>query len=113
MKGSVVAIGSSRGTIGKHQQEGEWTVAADPNKVYRLKTAGEAVLIADVDTLDAFAKWTGWDGVEQLLEGSKMNAKDLLDHWFYVTGGICHICDPDGETSELVLKNVDGQWVEE
>jgi hypothetical protein len=45
MKGSVVAIGSSRGTIGKHQQEGEWTVAADPNK--RLMTDGEAVLISD------------------------------------------------------------------
>jgi hypothetical protein len=99
--------------MGKPQQEGEWTVAADPNKVYRLKTDGEAVLISDADTLDAYAKWTGWDGVEQLLEGSKMNAEDLLNHWFYVTGGKCHLCDRDGETFELVLKNVDGQWVEE
>jgi hypothetical protein len=90
-------------------------VAADPNKVYRLKTDGEAVLISDADTLDAYAKWTGWDSVEQFLEGSKMNAKDLLDHWFYVTGGYCHLCDPeDGdEAFELALENVDGQWVEE
>jgi hypothetical protein len=89
-------------------------VAADPNKVYRLRTDGDAVLISDADTLDAFAKWTGWDGVERLLEGSKMNAKDLLNHWFYVTGGICHLCDrDDSEAFELVLKNVDGQWVEE
>jgi hypothetical protein len=44
-----------------------------------------------------------------------MNAKDLLDHWFYVTGGYCHLCDPeDGdEAFELALENVDGQWVEE
>jgi hypothetical protein len=89
-------------------------VAADPNKVYRLRTDGEAVLISDTDTLDAFAKWTGWDGVERLLEGSKMNAKDVLNHWFYVTGGICHLCDrDDSEAFELLLKNVDGQWVEE
>ena len=29
-------------------------MAADPTKVYRLKTDGEAVLISDADTLDAF-----------------------------------------------------------
>jgi hypothetical protein len=67
-------------------------VAADPNKVYRLKTDGEAVLISDADTLDAFARWSGWDGVEHFLEGMKMNANDLLNRWFYVTGGTCHLC---------------------
>ena len=51
-----------------------------------------------------------WDGVEQFLEGMKMNANDLLNHWFYVTGGTCHLCDPESEAFELMLKNVDGQW---
>jgi hypothetical protein len=88
-------------------------MVADPNKVYRLKTNGEAVLISDADTLDAFARWIGWDGVEQFLEDVKMNANDLLNHWFYVTGGTCHLCDPDSEASELMLKNVDGRWQEE
>jgi hypothetical protein len=91
-------------------QRGDVHVAADPNKVYRLKTDGEAVLISDADTLDAFARWSGWDGVEQFLEGMKMNANDLLNHWFYVTGGTCHLCDPESEAFELMLKNVDGQW---
>jgi hypothetical protein len=94
-------------------QRGDVHVAADPNKVYRLKTDGEAVLISDADTLDAFARWSGWDGVEQFLEDMKMNANDLLNHWFYVTGGTCHLCDPDSKAFELMLKNVDGQWQKE
>jgi hypothetical protein len=88
-------------------------VAADPNKVYRLKTDGEAVLISNADTLDAFAQWSGWDGVEQFLEVMKIKPNDLLNHWFYVTGGTCHLCDPSREGFELILKNVDGQWQEE
>jgi hypothetical protein len=65
-------------------QRGDVHMAADANKVYRLKTDGEAVLISDVDTLDAFARWSGWDGVEQFLEDMKMNANELLNHWFYL-----------------------------
>jgi len=38
------------------RQRGDVHVVADPNKVYRLKTDGEAVLISDADTLDAFAR---------------------------------------------------------
>jgi len=42
-----------------------------------------------------------------------MNANDLLNHWFYVTGGTCHLCDPDSKAFEIMLKNVDGQWQKE
>jgi hypothetical protein len=41
----------------------------------------------------------------------KMNAGDLLNDWFYVTGGTCHLCD-HREGFELMLKNVGGQWQE-
>ncbi|HEY2526600.1 MAG TPA: hypothetical protein VGJ20_01430 [Xanthobacteraceae bacterium] len=88
-------------------------MSADQDKVYRLRTDGEAVLISDADTLDAFARWSGWDSIEQFSEDLKVKVEDLLNRWFYVTGGTCDLCNPEGEAFEITLKNVDGKWVEE